>query len=221
MSGRLIFAGLFTEGKTDDRFLEPVVQRALRELAFECKGETEIEVRVISIDKSGLSFAEQVVKAAEKGYEDFGIMLLCVHTDADDRTDETIQRTKIEPAREALTEAETDVVLAALVPVPMTEAWMLADKELLKIQLGTHQSNRALNIDKAPEQTRNPKAVIEEAIRRAESERSKGRRRHQLDISELYQIMGQAMPAAKLDTLAAYRKFKDELRQALKQLNFL
>lgn len=70
---RLVFAGLFTEGTTDDRFLESIVKRTLDEVAFECVGDFETELKIISIEKTGLSFIEQVLKASQTGSEKYGI----------------------------------------------------------------------------------------------------------------------------------------------------
>ena len=47
-----IFAGLFTEGQTDVRFLEPIIKKVLDQIAFECSGQIDIELTAIKIDKS-------------------------------------------------------------------------------------------------------------------------------------------------------------------------
>jgi hypothetical protein len=88
-----VFAGLYTEGKTDERFLQSIVQRTIEEIAFDCRGQIDIEVFVIDVPK-GLTFVEQVVQASLIGYENFGIQLLCVHTDADSESVKTPIQTK-------------------------------------------------------------------------------------------------------------------------------
>ena len=102
-----LFAGLYTEGHTDLRFLESVVKRTLDQVAFECKGDIETELEVIEIDTTGLSFQDQILKASQEGVDKFGIMMLCVHTDADDSTDETAFENKLNPAIKALQQQKT------------------------------------------------------------------------------------------------------------------
>ena len=74
-----ILTGLFTEGTTDIRFLESIVKTTLENLALECSGYIETELQIINIEKSSLSFNQQVLKAAEKAKNDFGVLILFVH----------------------------------------------------------------------------------------------------------------------------------------------
>ncbi|WP_185963874.1 hypothetical protein [Flavobacterium restrictum] len=46
-----ILAGLFTEGTTDVRFLSSIVERTLLDIAFECTGDIETELEIISSKK--------------------------------------------------------------------------------------------------------------------------------------------------------------------------
>lgn len=221
---KLLFAGFFAEGNTDIQFLKPVVEKTLRKVAFECKGQIEIELRTIQITKSGLSFVEQVKEASKTGVEEFGMMLLCVHTDADAKTDSQIQESKIEPAKDtlkALDEQEYCKIMVSIVPIQMTEAWMLADTDLLKEQIGIQQIDSELGLHKNPEEITNPKQLIQEVIRKAEAHKTKRRRKKELDISELYQIIGESLDIKHLEKLTAYQKFEEELREALRELRFL
>lgn len=159
---RQLFAGLFTEGTTDVRFLEPIVEKTLAEIAFECRGSIEIEVKTIEIVKTNLNFVEQV------------IMLLCVHTDADGITDRQVRQSKIQPAKEFLSGLDENrfcKIVAAIIPIQMTEAWMLADTTLLKEQIGTTQSDAELGLHRNPEEVNNPKNLIREIIRATQADR--------------------------------------------------
>ncbi|SFF14100.1 DUF4276 family protein [Thermoflexibacter ruber] len=221
---RQLFAGLFTEGTTDVRFLEPIVEKTLAEIAFECKGNIEIEVKTIEIVKTNLNFVEQVQEASKKGIEDFGIMLLCVHTDADDITDRQVRQSKIQPAKEFLScldENRFCKIVAAIIPIQMTEAWMLADTTLLKEQIGTTQSDAELGLHRNPEEVNNPKNLIREIIRATQADRKQRQRGRELDISDLYQIIGQSLELSSLERLSSYQNFKQEVREALITLNFL
>ena len=147
---------------------------------------------------------------------------MCIHVDADDRTDTKAFNERINPAFEAIRKAETELCknLVAIVPVQMTEAWMLADKELLKRQLGTNKNDEELGINKNPEDFSDPKHIIESAIRVARNQKPQ-RRRCELTISELYQPIGQQIKLNKLDTLPSYQKFKEAVRNSFKQLSYL
>lgn len=219
MSFRQLFVGLFTEGTTDIRFLEPVVEKTLNQIA------SEIEFLVIPIEiiKTGLSFNQQVLTASKKAFEEDGISILCVQADADARSLEDTLEYKITPARillEEQSETEYCKTLVAIIPIQETEAWMLADKDLLKTQLGTTLSDTDLGIQKAPESTANPKEVIENAIRIAREGETK-RRRNDFSISALYSPIGEKIELEKLETLPSFQHFKENLINAFRKLNYL
>ena len=218
-----IFAGLFTEGSTDVRFLESIVKKALEDVAFECQGQIETEVKTIEINKNGLGFVEQVLLASKKGIDEYGIMFLCVHTDSDADTDKRAMESKIVPAIKSLNErneSEYCKILVSVVPVQMIESWMLADKELLKSEIGTELPNFDLGIHPMPESIAKPKEAIENAIRIVQSDLTRRKRKRGLDISELYQIIGQKLELSQLENLESYRKFKDSLKSAFRELGF-
>lgn len=218
-----LLTGLFTEGTTDIRFLESVVKTTLENLAIECSGYIETELEIIKIEKSGLSFNQQVLKAAEKAKNDFEILILFIHTDSDSKDDSIVFNTKIIPATALINQQEDNKVckkIVALVPIQMTESWMLADKELLKNEIGIEGSDLELGIHKNPEEISNPKAVIENIIRISKENQVKRKRNKGLTISDLYQIIGQKTDVSQLEKLSSYMKFKDSLKDKLKELNF-
>ena len=218
-----LFAGLFVEGTTDISFLSSIVERTLQNVAFDCKGEIDLEVKEIKIDKSGLSFCDQVVMASEKGFSEFGITILCVHSDADNKKLEDTYQNRINQAIDRLMQLEAKQyckILVAIVPIQETEAWMLADKELLKNEIGTDKSDNELEINRQPESIARPKEVIENAIRIARENYTR-KRRKDLTIGDLYLPVGQAMSLDKLEKLESYRDFKNNVKEAFKTLNLL
>ena len=214
-----IFIGLFTEGSTDIRFLEPIIERTFLQIALKQSHlDIEITIQPITIDKKGKGFNEQVFEALKIGYNLYGISLLCVQTDADNRTLESSYKTKINRVIESLTVVD-DILcktIVPLVPIQETEAWMLSDKELLKIQIGTTKSDDELKINKHPESVANPKELIEEAIRIARSGLTK-KRKHDLKIDELYTLIGQTLDISKLDSLYSFQDFKQNITNASKK----
>jgi hypothetical protein len=212
--------GFMTEGTTGTRFLESVIQRTFDEIAFECTGEVDV-LPVQHILVRSDTFSNEVLEASQKA-EEMGLMVLCVHTDADDRSDTNAFEHKIAPAFTivAATNIEACKNLVAIVPVQMTEAWMLADKSLLKEEIGTVHTNQKLGIYRQPEAFADPKEAIENAIRMAFQDLSQ-RRRRKFDISELYLPIGQKISLEKLEQLNSYRKFKQAVRDSYRALNYL
>ena len=220
---RAIFAGLFTEGSTDQRFLGSVVKRTFDNVAIECKGDIEIELFPIIITKTGLCFKDQVLEASKKGIDDYGIMILCIHTDADEETDERAFRTKIIPAIQELESMNGQnycKVFSIIVPVQMVESWMLADTELFKREIGSLKTDFDLGIHRSPETIADPKSAVQNALRISVQDKSK-RRRHELTISNLYLPIGQKIDLNRLRALPSYLKFEESVRAALRSLNFL
>lgn len=218
-----IFAGLFTEGSSDVLFLESIVERTLQSVAFECQGEIDIEVKTIQINKSGLSFVNQVFEASKKGFSDFGITILCVHADADDSTLDETYKNKINPVTNILLlqdENKYCKILAAVVPIQEIESWMLSDKELFKAEINTKKSDLELGIHRLPETIANPKEVVENAIRIARETVVK-RRRNNLTISDLYLPLGISIDLEKLEQLPSFQDFKKNIRIAFRSLNLL
>ena len=95
-----------------------------------------------------------------------GMDILCVHTDADSKDTKRAYAEKINPAKEFLSDKKGEICksLIPIVPVRMVEAWMLADKELLKEEMGTRMSDEELGINRMPELYLDPKATIIQAI---------------------------------------------------------
>lgn len=222
MSMGQIFVGLMAEGKTDYRFLEPIIEKALVEIAFECKGQIDVDVKIIECDK-GSSFIDFVSNASKIGHQELGVTMLVVHADADDTDANTTYEHKINPALTFLSEQSEDThckYAAALVPIQEVESWMLADKQILIKQIGTKKSEVELNINGHPESFTDPKSRIEEAIRIGRSELPK-KLRDALQISDLYSFLGQSIQIEKLRVFESYRDFESNLRRVLVDLNYL
>lgn len=217
-----IFIGLATEGTTDIRFFESIVRRTFQEIALrECRPDIDIDIRRLNTKKTGRSFVEYVKQASYDGVKDFGMMVLVIHADADKETYDVRKRYNIDPAQEELDKQGDDYckILTPVIPVRMMEAWMLADKELLKSEIGTTKSDNDLRINRDPESIADPKAVIEEAIRIAQSGLPK--RRQRLTISDLYAIIGDKIGLDRLSLLNSYQRFKEEVRNTYRTLNYM
>jgi hypothetical protein len=164
----------------------------------------------------------EVLEQAKKA-KDVGVMVLCIHADADDRSDNEVYTNKIQPAFQAVEDIDEDVCknLVAVVPIYMTEAWMLADVNLLVDVIGTDKSINDLELNREPESVSDPKQIIKNAIRIAFEDQTRRKRGRSLSISELYLPIGQRIHLHKLERLSSYRKFKEGVRNAYRRLNYL
>ncbi len=217
----ILIIGFTTEGSTDVRFLGSIIGRTFEDVASECEGYLEIH-DVIHLPVEGNTFSDEVLRAGREA-ANRGVMVLCVHTDADDDSDAGAYENKIIPAFEAVAMQDERLCknLVAIVPVQMTESWMLADKELLKQEIGTTKSDQELGLARRPEIIADPKEAIKNAIRIAFEDTTRRRRNRSLDISKLYLKVGQQLSLEKLALLPSYVKFRDAVREAFVKLNYL
>lgn len=218
-----ILTGLYTEGNTDVRFLSSVVERTLFDVVYDCSGDIETELVILELKTKGLGFNEQIEQVSKLGLEDYGILLLFIHTDSDDENDNLVFKTKINPALESLSQKDDNEYcknLVAIVPIQMTESWMIADRELLKDEIGINKTDAELGIHVNLESIKDPKLLIEDIIRLSKEDLTKRRRNKGLEISDLYQIIGQKIELSELNKIPSYIKFKNSLIEKLKELNF-
>ena len=103
----------------------------------------------------------------------------------------------------------------------MIEAWMLADKEQFRIEVGTTLSYHDLGIDGDPEQMADPKNKISLAIKTANERATHKKPVRDIDISDLYEILGQSLDVEKLMTMDSYCRFLDEIRALYRTLGLL
>lgn len=218
---RQLFIGYTREGTTDDRFLESIIKRTFDKIVFDCLTGVDI-ADIISIPIKGENFNRSVELAAQQAFTS-GLNILCVHTDADDRTPDAVMKDKIIPAFNNILHLNKDSLcqnLISIIPVRMTESWMLADKELLRNEIGTNKTEHELGIEKKPESYADPKQIIKNAISISMQEKTK-RRRKELNIADLYATIGQKITIDSLETLPSYRRFCEEVRYTLQKMNLL
>ena len=216
-----IIIGFATEGSTDCRFLESIIQKTFEDVAFECNRQIEV-LPVRYLEKQNGNISTLIEKYARKAFDE-GISVLCIHTDADDDTDLNTFSFKIIPAFNSVKNALDNNLcknLVAIVPIQMMEAWMLADKELLKREIGTQKADIELGLHRLPESIADPKDTIKEAIRIGRQDMTK-RRRNDLTINDLYQIIGSSINIERLHNLSSYKKFREAVQAAFRELNYL
>jgi Domain of unknown function (DUF4276) len=217
---RFLIIGLMTEGPTDVRFLKSIVSRTFEDILYESEETIEL-YDVQHLNSKPGTFVDKVLNAAEEAQLS-GITILCIHTDADSKTDEHTYINKITPAMESIYEG-VDICknIVPIVPVYMTESWMLADIDLLKEEIMTTKTNNELGLTRSPESIADPKTVIKNAINIAQADVSKRRRRYELSVGDIYLPLGQKIDIRKLEMLPSYTKFRNDIYDLLKTLHFI
>lgn len=220
MERRMLVVGLATEGETDIRFLNDVVLRSIEHLVYtECSQDVDIFVNPIRAEK-GESFEDYVRNSIRRGVEECGMMALAMHSDSDKDSYEERFLHKFTPVLESLkANPEGCDLLIPIIPVRMTEAWMLADKELFKDEIGSDDTDAELGLDKRPESIADPKMLIENDLRMLARKRS--RKYDAVAISELYDMLGSKVSVEKLSLLPSFVKFLESVRGALTALGYL
>lgn len=217
--GSFLNFSIIGEGSTDYRFLRPVIERALIEVCVECKGVIDIQHSDINFSKIGLTFCETLENAIELAKDKYGVNLLFVHADADAKNYESVIETEFERCLGGRN-TSVDDFLVPVIPIQEVEAWMLANKELLKDEIGTTLSDNELGLTRNPESIADPKGIIKEAIRIAFSKETK-RRRKNLQIADLYETIGNKIELSDLEQLSSYKHFYSELEKVLRNKNLL
>jgi hypothetical protein len=210
------------EGSTDIRFLSGVIIRTAIDIIFE-RAEAQVDVSdVIPLNIPRVNGRDQQILAAAK--ESDGYHILIVHSDSDDQDEEDALTNRINPGFE-LVENEIGKIcknLVAIIPIRMTENWMIADKKALKDEIGTNKSDLKLELNfplKNVELIANPKQKLRRVLELACSENPA--RLERFDVVDLYLPLGQKVDLSVLSHLDSYKKFKCRLTDALIKTNYI
>jgi hypothetical protein len=217
--------GLYAEGRTDERFLPMVIQRTVERILIQ-RGRFTIDVLepiVLnhSIDRKGED--QRILEAARRAV---GYHALIVHADADAPSPERALNNRFKPGLERVQQAlqaEEQVCdhLAPIIPVQMTEAWMLADPEALRLVIGTNIPARTLGLPTRTRQVEadaDPKQTLKQVMQMALAHRP--RRRRRVDLGVLYEPLGRQISLERLGAVPAYQRFVEDVTETLIDLHF-
>ncbi len=219
-----LVTALYAEGRSDERFLPRIIQRAAVDLLSR-RGRRVVDVlepTLLTPDEKQ-SRAEDILAVARKAS---GYHALFIHADADAPTPDRAYTERIEPGVMRVRSARTSGAavcadLIPVIPIQATEAWLLADADALRAVIGTNARSADLGIPLVPHEIEglaNPKQRLSEIVRRAMAVRP--RRRRNLDIGELYEPLADRIHLAQLERLPAYQQFSDDLARTLASLGF-
>jgi hypothetical protein len=210
------------EGPTDVRFLREIIRRTATELlsSLQARGEAEV-LDPIPLPREKGSAATKILQLSRdaRGYH-----CLVIHADADHATPALALTDRIQPGRQLVAQEPIGSVcpiIIPLIPVHMTEAWMLADPDALLKATGTPLSASQLNLPNAAgaERKAQPKAFLEEFLRHSQAHLS--RKRDRIDIGDLYALLSDTISSTRLNALPSYQQFKADFSAALTTLGFL
>lgn len=217
---------LYTEGTTDERFLELIAQRTAESLLLE-SGVTTVDIYPVQRLRPphNRNHAESILHVAHQSY---GYHLLLLHADADDSTPQRAWKERIAPGIEQVHRAYANGEnvcerCVPVIPVYMTEAWLLVDGEAFRRAVGTSRRLDELgfpNRAAAAETVADPKSLLEQAFQTSLEDRPRRRRRHRR-IGELYEPLGRTIRLDQLGHLNAYNRFRNDLADALTELGIL
>ena len=213
---------LYAEGPTERDFLLPVIQRTLK-LLIDKQGTGNVDVsrklKHINFDESGLKQHERIHKAARLAID---YDLLIIHCDSDSRTVEKAQEERYKPGYNLVQQATEELckTLVPIIPIKMTEAWILAaDYALFKQVLDTKVDAHGLGLVSKVKQVEadpDPKQTLNQIVQKARAHFSK--RHRAIDFSEIHVAFGRDISLERLSHVPSYKQFVDDLTTALRSL---
>lgn len=201
-------AGLIAEGRTDYRFLLPLLDRLLIDLLahhFPGRHSHELSLGIGADAAAGPRGASQIANAIAEHWDE--CTLFVVHSDGagdPERERDNNITPGLRAAEKWAQEAGKPVLVAACVPVRETEAWMLADPTAFKMLL---RSAAPTALPGDPERVLDPKRELQRLLG--------DRRGRHLDA---YDFFGVNVALDSLRRLPAFIRFEAELLGAVRGL---
>lgn len=205
---RYLASGLVAEGRTDDRFLRPLLSRALEEL---CSREFDemVEVSEVQVLRSrvGPHSVAEIVELADEQRDSF--LLLFVHRDQG-ASPGRVRSEWIEPLRTIWQDRSERLVM--VVPVRETEAWMLADGDALRAVMRVKWPDSQFGVPAPPrrvEEIADPKQVLKGLGDRVSR-----------TFDAYLDRLGEEISIETLSRVPAFRQWWDDTRSALTEAGF-
>jgi hypothetical protein len=223
-----VMLALYAEGSTDGNFLPHIIKRTT-ELTLSQHDQPGIEVPLPDCRwEKPANTAKRVECILHAARKTAGYHALIIHSDGDDRGYEQTIAELFQPGQESVLKAARDrpnevcEYLVPIVPVRMTEAWMLADPDALCTVLGKKVDARIVGMPtkaKLVEKEFNPKTTLDRVIKLVHPKESKGKR--QAFKKDLYQQLGSEISLKRLGDVPSYQQFVEDMTVALRRLNFI
>jgi Domain of unknown function (DUF4276) len=226
----VVTLALYAEGSTDGDFLPQIILQTTEEILSDIgysRSEMNIELPYCRWEKPADTVKREdcLLRVAQEtpGYD-----ILIIHSDGDDRGYEKTVAELFQPGKESVLKIAKDRPdeicehLVPIIPVRMTEAWMLADPEALCRVLGKKADARTLGIPlkaKLVEKELNPKTTLNHIIKRAYPNASTSQWRERKN--DLYKGLGSQISLKRLSDVPSYQQFVENMTATLRMLNFI
>jgi hypothetical protein len=209
----VLAVAFYGEGNTDYVFLKRIIQRTLEKML------PHIEILPLTdIHANGETQQDKMLAAAREAH---GYGLLVFHLDADAPDTKRARAERFDPAYAYTVQHRDEVIreIVPVIPVRITEAWMLVDFDAFREITRTKASQQDAKFPGKPhevESVQNPKSVIQQAVNQAATSRRK-----RILLKDIYAPLAEQIDLAELEKVPAYRSFRDELLHVLKETDAL
>ncbi len=219
---RYLGLALYAEGATDYRFLSPLLARLCEDVCLNRAGQPVDISAVLALDDKpdmrNAPRAERIAKAARQAAGSWNVLF--VHSDGEGDPESAV-RERIAPALARLRDAGMPHAEGvAVVPVRETEAWLLADGDVLRTVFGVMLDDAAFGLPAsgaAVESIADPKQRLEQAFA---ATRPSGRRAR-TGAAASFNAIGEQVSLECLRAVPSFRTLESELIGALERLHFL
>ncbi|MDP4302986.1 DUF4276 family protein [Leptothrix discophora] len=213
---------LYSEGRTDDYFLRPLLLRLCADICLQ-EGQEPVDFG----DVEALSHPPRLsdaprherILAAASGHRD-AWQILFIHGDGEGDPD-AAWRDRVQPGIEAV---QTHFAAAGravgVVPVRETESWGLHDGQALRSVFGTTLSDARLQLPgsaRAVEAAKDPKAILNRAFLQT----GPNGQRQRKGVSPYLNALGEQVDLARLRELPSFSQLVDNLRAALRSMHVI
>jgi hypothetical protein len=221
-----VMVALYAEGSTDGKFLPQIIKRTTDSiLSQHDRHGIEVSLSDCQWEKPAKT-AKRVECILHVARKTAGYHVLIIHSDGDNRGYEQTVAELFQPGKSRVLSASmyenvcTDLV--PLIPVRMTEAWMLADPDALCTVLGKKVDVRILGMPikaKLVEKEFNPKITLDHVIKCVYPRAPKDQRQEYKN--RLYKGLGSEISLKRLSDVPSYQRFVEDLTDTLRMLNFI
>jgi hypothetical protein len=214
-----LVVGFYGEGNCEYEFLLPLIERILQRLL------PSVDILSLPVTTEAVSQSEKLQRVACQAS---GYHLVVFHLDADNRDAQKAFEDRFAPGYEALQQLEVcadgqppNIHIVPMIPIRMTEAWLLADFEAFRSVIGTALSAEDLGFAAHPHQVetiRDPKVVFNKAVQ--DASRRRGRRKR-IAPSDVYKPLVARLNLELLAKIPAFNLFTGRLHTELKKSGYL
>lgn len=201
-----IIFGIYAEGPTDYRFFTTLLERYLTYFCYANELGVDIlpPIPIRGREDFPPSFVDKLKRIEQEYVGEKGLPYVFVHNDADSPSLSQVLDFKWKPW---LDECENAESWLAIIPIKMTESWMLVDVEALKATFIISAENiRQVIGNSNPESISDPKGKLGEIIRR-------GKQRRTTNFEE---NLAKRIRFELLEQLSSFQFFKSQVEERLK-----